>query len=424
MSSEKYCVLCNAYGVKFKTVNVFRLILLIIAMLGLTGCADWLPAREATPTPLPVVQESAAGNVAAEGMVVPARSVTLRAGQGGAIAEIPAAEGDSVAAGALLVAFDAKDAEVAIQQAEAGLAMARAALSAAEAGARPEQIDALEAHLASAEARIDQAAAQREAERLGSEADRLDAQAAAMEAELNHFRADEAHDETMTCYEATLPDGSTEEFCPALGTFEEIARFQMEAAYAAMVAARAQRDATPGLSQAEVGAAQADVQSAIAHRDAITAQLALAEAGPRAEEIAAAEAGVRRATAAVSQARTLLDLSRVEAPFAGALTDLPVSVGDTVAAGAPVATLATLDELRIQTKDLSELDIAQVAVGQAVIITMDARPDQPLVGRVHRIDPQGVSYLGDVAYPVLITLDQPAPDWLRWGMTAQIEIEK
>ncbi len=414
----------KTYCVKCKTLNVFRSFLFILGMLSLTGCAEWLPSRGGTPTPVPIVQESAAGNVVAEGMVVPARSVTLRAGQGGAIAEIPVAEGESVAAGDLLVAFDTTDAEVAIQQAEAGLAMARASLSAAEAGARPEQIDALAAQLASAEARIDQASAQREAERLGSEADRLDAQAAAMEAELNHFRADEAHDDTMECYEVTFPDGSTEEFCPALGTFEEIARFQMEAACAAMVAARAQQDAVPGMSQAEVGAAQADVQSAIAQRDAITAQLALAEAGPRAEEIAAAEAGVRRATAAVSQARTLLDLSRVEAPFAGTLTDLPVSVGDTVAAGAPVATLATLDELRIQTKDLSELDIAQVAVGQAVIITLDARPDQPLAGRVHRIDPQGVNYLGGIAYPVLITLDDPAPDWLRWGMTAQIEIEK
>jgi multidrug resistance efflux pump len=42
---------------------------------------------------------------------------------------------------------------------------------------------------------------------------------------------------------------------------------------------------------------------------------------------------------------------------------------------------------------------------------------------VARIDQQGTEHHGDVTYPVTIELDQAAPDWLRWGMTAQIEIE-
>jgi hypothetical protein len=41
---------------------------------------------------------------------------------------------------------------------------------------------------------------------------------------------------------------------------------------------------------------------------------------------------------------------------------------------------------------------------------------------VTRIDEQSEDYRGDVVYPVIVALDETAPE-LRWGMTVMVEIE-
>jgi hypothetical protein len=83
--------------------------------------------------------------------------------------------------------------------------------------------------------------------------------------------------------------------------------------------------------------------------------------------------------------------------------------------------LATLDRLQARTVDLTELDVARVAEGQPVVVKVDALPDAPLSGHVLRIDEQSEDYRGDVVYPVIVELDEDAPE-LRWGMTAMVEI--
>ncbi len=403
---------------------------IVVWLAGCNGAANTAATPSSGQVPaadggtIPVVVKDEQDAIHAEGMVEPARAVTLRAGAGELIVAAPVAEGARVTAGDVLVRFDAADAELAIQQAEAGLALARAQLDLAQAGARPEQIAVIAAQLAAADALLAQATAQRDAENArAAQADVLDAQAGMMEAELTHTQADELHDDMMTCYTYTLPDGSEQQACPTLGTYEELTRFQMEAAYAALLAAQAQYGATQGLIAPQRNAAQAAVQSAEAQRDAVQAQLDLAQAGARAEAVAVAAAAVQRAETALAQAKAALDFTVVTAPFDGVLTALPVNAGDTVAAGEPLATLATLDQLQIKTKDLTELDVVSITVGQSARVTLDAKPDAPLPGRVVRIDPQGNNYLGDVIYTVVIALDAPAPDWLRWGMTAQVEMK-
>ena len=84
--------------------------------------------------------------------------------------------------------------------------------------------------------------------------------------------------------------------------------------------------------------------------------------------------------------------------------------------------LATLDQLRVRTRDLIELEVVRVAVGQPVTVTLDALPDTPLEGQVLRIDEQSEDYRGDVTYPVFIELLR-STEGLRWGMTASVEID-
>ena len=397
----------------------FLTILLIVpVLLAACGGAQGTDPGATNGDVPPVVSGDDA--LTAEGRVEPARSVTLRAPNGAQVTEVLVNEGDRVEADASLVRLDPTDAENAVRQAEAGLAAAEAQLAQAKAGAREEQIAILEAQLEAAQAAVAQAVAQQEEETAGlDEAEILEGRAAVIDARSAHRRAEEAHDQTMECYTVDLPDGTQQEVCPALGANEEIARQQMEAAYSAWVAAQAQLDALQGSTKPQLDSAAAALKKAIAQRDALQAQLDRAKAGSRAEEIAAAEAGVQQAQSALAQARSLLDLAHLEAPFAGTVTDLPLAEGDVAAAGDPLATIATVDRWQIQVTDLSELDVRDVQVGEAVVVTLDAMPERVVRGRVQRVDRQGVDVLGDVVYPVIIELEE-APDWLRWGMTAQV----
>lgn len=393
--------------------------ILLIGVLLLTGCNAALSAT--TEPVLPPVKADA-DVIAVEGVVEPARWVTLRAVDSSAIDEVFVADGDAVRAGDTLLRLDDTDARLAIRQAEAALTTAQAHLALAQAGARPEQIAALEAHVGVAEAVISQTTALLAASRVtGLEADVAEAQTAIAAAEFGYRQAGQAHDDTMQCFDVTMPDGSTQHICPALGTYEEMARAQVAAAQAALDAAQAQLTALRSPTGAQIAAAQANVQTALAQRDALQAQLDLARAGATAATIAVAEAAVHEAEAALAAARILLADQTLTAPFDAIISKVAVRSGDIAAPGSALVTLATLDALRVRTKDLTELDIARVSEGQPIRITFDARPDAAFTGRVIRIDRQGQDYLGDVIYPVFIELDA-MPDWAMWGMTANCEV--
>ncbi|MCD6286449.1 MAG: efflux RND transporter periplasmic adaptor subunit [Anaerolineae bacterium] len=401
------------------------LVFLAVGVLaaGCEGAIDSGAPTVVASRTVPVVVQEAQDGIFAEAVVEPARWVTLLAPVGGTLEEVLVAEGDLVVAGSLLLRLDSEDAEVVVARAEAGLAEAEAQLALARAGTRAEQIAVVEAQLSVADAAVAQSAAQRDVATAGlAEADVLDAQAQLLDAQLVREQADSAHDDTMKCYDVAMPDGSEREICPTLGTLEEMARSQMGAAAAGVVAAQAQLDVAQARIVPKTDVARAGVLTAVASRDTVEAQLDLALAGARSEAIGVAEAGVAQATVALAQARELFGQSRIEAPFDATLTDLPVEVGDMAAQGTPVATLATLDRLQLRTTDLSELDVVNVVVGQSVLVTFDAVPGQALQGNVTRVDPEGRSHFGEVIYDVVIELDVP-PEWMRWGMTAQVEIQ-
>jgi HlyD family secretion protein len=141
------------------------------------------------------------------------------------------------------------------------------------------------------------------------------------------------------------------------------------------------------------------------------------------EEVAQARAVLEKAKIAVEQLKVQLEDAELTAPFAGSVVDVQVEVGEQVNPGQVVVVLATLDELEIHTTDLTELDVADVAVGQPVTVTVDAWPDREFTGTIKEIALQGKDYRGDVVYEVTATLDRAeGTDILRWGMTAMVEI--
>jgi len=176
------------------------------------------------------------------------------------------------------------------------------------------------------------------------------------------------------------------------------------------------------IAQAAVDAAQANVDAAQAQLAQAEAQLALVEADARPEDIAAAQADVASAEAALTQARDALAKTELRAPFAGTVASLDLTAGEQVAPGVPIVWLADLSAWRIETDDLTELDVVYVSLGDAVTVTFDALPGLKLAGQVTHIKDLGENKQGDMTYTVVVALDQQ-DDRLRWNMTAAVAIE-
>lgn len=235
-------------------------------------------------------------------------------------------------------------------------------------------------------------------------------------------QAHNLHQRTMECFGVRLPDGSKETVCPGLGPPEEQARREWHIAQERFGAAELRLNAEKNTAQARIQEAQASLQSASAQLDALQARLQLQQAGSAPEQIAAVAADVAQAEASVAAVQAALEQTVIRAPFAATVVEVAANAGDIIAPGQVVLVLAALDDLQVRTRDLTELDAVRVAVGQSVVVTLDAFPDAPLQGRVTRIGQQSEDYRGDVTYPVIVALDEQRPE-LRWGMTALIEIE-
>ena len=134
-----------------------------------------------------------------------------------------------------------------------------------------------------------------------------------------------------------------------------------------------------------------------------------------------AESKAAQALSALDVAKANLALGTLNAPFNGAVASINVIPGELVQVDQAILTLATLNDLQIETTDLSERDIARVKIGQGVTIYIEAL-DVTITGKVIRISPISKTVGGDVVYPVTIKLDEQ-PEGLLWGMTAEVEIK-
>ena len=82
--------------------------------------------------------------------------------------------------------------------------------------------------------------------------------------------------------------------------------------------------------------------------------------------------------------------------------------------------LADLSRLQLETTDLSEQDVARVAVGQQATAYLEPLGLE-VGGRVVRVASRAELLGGDVVYRVSIELDEQ-PAGLRWGMSGDVEV--
>ncbi len=112
------------------------------------------------------------------------------------------------------------------------------------------------------------------------------------------------------------------------------------------------------------------------------------------------------------------DLARNElrAPWSGSIAALPLKMDAYVQPGQPVATLADFSGWKVETDNLTEIEVPEVALGQKVSITPDALPELELPGVVTDISALHAEKRGDVTYTVTVAVGKSDPR-LRWGMT-------
>ena len=446
---------------------VKRLVLLVLVVLMLAGCdmgGEELPTPVVT-APLPAIESgpsSRGGTVVASGAVVAPHQANLSFAAPGRVQQVSVALGDDVEPGELLVSLETASLQAQVAQAEAAVQTAQANLETLLADVPPGQIAVAETAITAAAALVSQAeaaqesaeaqcavarsgvaaaeaalkAAQAQTEQLdtgpsagqiaAAEADLKLAEVQMQQAQAAYDRVKDAADidmrpESLALEQSTIAYEAAQALYDAL--FEGATAGQREAAAAGEEAARVQiiQAQDQALSAcAQVGQASAAVEVAKAQQTQAEQQLALLEAGPSAEQIAVARAQVAQAEAAVQVVRVTLEQAELRAPFAGTISAMAISPGETVVPGQTVLALTDLSELQVETTDLSERDVARVALGQEALVTVEALGER-IAGRVIGIASQATTIGGDVVYTVSVSLDEQPPG-LRWGMSTEVEI--
>jgi HlyD family secretion protein len=235
------------------------------------------------------------------------------------------------------------------------------------------------------------------------------------------------------------------------GPESQIVQANMAKAYAAMAEAQAAYDRLGGASNPASGTssqalalqqATLDYQIAKANCEnktmADAAALAATEAavfnaqaaldtkktGARPADLAVLDARVQQARTAFEQAQTALAKTILVAPFDGTITHLALRQGESVSAGAVIATIADTSRWRVETTDLDEWSAARVKVGQAAKVTVNALANRVVTSKVANIASQAVTLsTGEVSYVVTLLLE-PTDAELRWGMTVKVEFQK
>jgi HlyD family secretion protein len=145
-----------------------------------------------------------------------------------------------------------------------------------------------------------------------------------------------------------------------------------------------------------------------------------AEEGSRKEDVAIARANLAQANASLG----------LRAPAAGVITVRQAELGEVVAPGSPVVTLADLDHIWLRAY-IAETDLGKIRWGQDANITTDTYPGKQYLGHISFISPdaeftpksvQTYAERVTLVYRIKIDIDNPNHE-LKPGMPADAHIE-
>lgn len=152
--------------------------------------------------------------------------------------------------------------------------------------------------------------------------------------------------------------------------------------------------------------------------------------GSRKEDIAIAEANVNQARQGLRLSRINLGYTTLTAPAGGIISVRQAELGEVMAPGTPVATLADLDHMWLRAY-INETDLGRIRWGQEATIRTDSFPGKTYKGRISFISPRAEftpksvqTYRERVTlvYRIKVDVDNPNHE-LKPGMPADAEIE-
>ena len=150
-------------------------------------------------------------------------------------------------------------------------------------------------------------------------------------------------------------------------------------------------------------------------------QLALKKAGPTQEEISAQEAVVEALKSRVNSIESRLSKTILLSPISGIVSRADIEVGETVSANQKIFSLISDKKLKVEA-DVSEIDIADLKVGQKAQITLDAFGDSRVFeAKIISIDPAERMIEGVPTYKTTFEFIKEESG-IKPGMTANINI--
>lgn len=395
-------------------------LLLIFAALLLAACSAVGLGNPGTPTPSPTPAEAAQA-ISVEGRVVPRLTANLATAASGQVTELLVKEGDTVQAGDVILRLgDQEQYQASIAAAEMAVLGAQQELDELNKNAG---LELAQARLALAQANQERTKIEDEYKNLSEPVPQADLDQAYASVVAAKQRLDKATD-NLKRYEKRSQNKvnpwqglSPKEFRDLLDNLRT-ARDLAQNSYDDKL--DRYNDLLNHPDQIKLAQARADldhIQARIAEAERNIADL---RNGPDPDKVAAAHASLNAAQTSLTAAQSALKNSELVAPLPGEIADLTIHAGEWVEANQQVVVLADLSQWKIETDDLTELDVPSVSPGQTVTVRADALPEVELKGVVEAIKGIFEEKRGDVTYTVTIRLDQVDPR-LRWGMTVSVD---
>ena len=369
-------------------------------------------------------EEEVAGIVASG--YIEAEKISVATEMGGRITALKADEGDAITEGQVLVELDDALLHSQIEIAQAELAIAEATLAQVQAGVRQETLDYAQAMVA--QARVAENASHvgwQDAQTMLENPQELDlaitaaraqlgvldhqvaqAQAMANSGQAGRDLADEAVRmlEDFEPFTVRIPVAPgvvirkriklPADLLPSLHHEQAVATYQSWQAWTgleqaevaregadAYVAELSRQKANPLTLQAQVNAAKSQYEIAAAAVGLAQAQVDGLQIGATPQQIAAVEAQVEIARSALDALEVQKDKLALQAPISGLVLERLVHVGEVAVPGAPMMTLADLEDVTL-TVYVPEDQLGKVQLGQPVSVTVDAYPDRTFRGTV------------------------------------------
>lgn len=143
------------------------------------------------------------------------------------------------------------------------------------------------------------------------------------------------------------------------------------------------------------------------------------QAGADPIDLQSAQLNVTKAQNALNDAESNLAEYYVRAPFGGTVAAVNVKKYDSAGSGSAVATIITSQQ--IAELSVNEVDAAKIKAGDKATLTFDAIDGLTLTGTVAQIDPVGTVSQGVVSYNVQIAFDSQ-DSRIKAGMTVNADI--